>query len=178
MQISYFRNEGYSLIELIIAAVIAAIIAAMGISLFYFFSEMVFTVPEELSRDVIVNRILTTVIEGDDSAKGLRYAATIDTIEDNRIVFTNEDAQSVEFEISDNKLRRSIDGGSSEDIPYYIPEDMTISGESGTLFTYLDSEEAATATAADVSRIIIHINATILGETTALATSIRVKMFE
>ncbi len=178
MGYSHFKRQGYTLIELIIVLVIVVIIAVAGISLFYFFIDVFFTVPEEINRDVIVNNILSKMVEGDNTAKGLRYTDTIDTIEDNRLVFTNDDGQIVEFKVLDNKLKRSIDGGAAENIPYYILDNITISGQDGVLFTYLDTDEATTAVANDVRRIIIRINATISGVTSTFATSIRVKMFE
>ena len=173
----YFKRQGYTLIELIVVIVIVAAIAVLGVSLFYFFTDVFFIVPGEINVDIIVNNIFSTMIEGDDEAKGLRYAETIDTIEDNRVVFTNEDGQSVEFKILDSKLKRSIDDGDEENVPYYIPDDISITGEDGTLFTYLDSAEAETGTAGDVRRIVIRINAATSDITTTLASSIRVRMF-
>ncbi|HBO96905.1 MAG TPA: hypothetical protein DD648_02560, partial [Candidatus Omnitrophica bacterium] len=81
----------------------------------------------------------------------------------NEVSFNNQDNVLIRYRLVGNKLYRSVNGGADALIPYYIPATgVTVTGKSGSLFTYYDdatdgTAEVVTATAADVRRIEISL---------------------
>lgn len=180
MRYTYLKNRSFTLVELVMVILIAAILAVVGINIFHSLSETIFILTQESNLEMIANTILSAIIEGDSQAKGLRYAQSITAIEDNRLIFSNRDGQTIEFKIEGNKLQRSINAGTLEVVPYYIANNNKISiwGEGGVLFAYYDSNENSTAIPANVRRIVTRIRAQDdIGRFSRLATSIRVLLF-
>lgn len=114
-------------------------------------------IPNQLNTDKLASDALNIMIEGDDQAKGLRFAKVVSAIAANQVTFTNQDGTVIiyRWDTVANKLYRKIGAAAEALIPSYSSNTatLTLSGKSGTLFTYYDSAEAITATAANVRRI-------------------------
>lgn len=180
------KKRGHTFIELATVITIVGVIAASGTALFLFFAETAVTVPEEVDLDTILNDALSIIVDGDATAKtgakGLRYADSIQKIDTVAMLFTNEDSQQVTFSLNkSNKITREITGivNTLKVIPYYIPDNVSIAGEEGVIYTYFDADDNATTDASQVKRIVVRLNATSSsGATASSGTSVRVDMFD
>ena len=108
-------------------------------------------------RAMNANDALDIMIEGDGQAKGLRFARVISAIAVNQVTFVNQDSVTIiyRWDTGLNKLYRKIGAAAETVIPAYLSNlsGVTLSGKSGTLFTYYGANEAITATAVNVRRI-------------------------
>ena len=114
-------------------------------------------IPNQLNMDKLANDALDIMIEGDGQAKGLRFARVISAIAVNQVTFVNQDSVTIiyRWDTGLNKLYRKIGAAAETVIPAYLSNlsGVTLSGKSGTLFTYYGANEAITATAVNVRRI-------------------------
>lgn len=114
-------------------------------------------IPNQLNMDKLSADALNIMAEGDGQAKGLRFARVISAIAVNQVTFINQDGVTIiyRWDTGTDKLYRKIGAAAEALIPSYSSNmtGVTLSGKSGTLFTYYDSADAVTATAADVRRI-------------------------
>jgi prepilin-type N-terminal cleavage/methylation domain-containing protein len=147
---------GFTLIEVIMVISIISILAGSGAWLMANTVKNSIFIPNQLNMDKLSNDALNIMIEGDGQAKGLRFSRAISAITANRLDFINQDGLTIYYRLDTtaNKLYRSISGASEVALPYYSSAaTITLSGKSGTLFTYYDTNEAVTAVAANVRRI-------------------------
>ena len=185
------NDKGFTLIELIMVIVIIAIISVLSAYLMLYLVQNGIFIPNKLNMDMIASDALDIMVEGDSSAKGLRFSKSITDIQDNQISFNNQDDQSVVYRLDTGiqKLYRSIAGGSETLIPYYVETEINITGKDNKLFIYyndIDNEiNPGTGDPADVRRIRINLTArtgTGLYENwegqSELASSITVKRLE
>ncbi len=123
----------------------------------YFVQDSVY-IPQQLTSDMAGQEALDIMIEGDKQAKGLRFSKVISSISNNRIIFTNQDGQTITYILNSatNKLSRIINGTSAQ-IPYYAASGVNIAADGRVFFIYYDSNEAITRIAAKVRRIAIKL---------------------
>ena len=153
------QRNAFTLIELIMVIAIIGVLSVSGAWLMVYFVRNSAYIPNQLNTDMAASDALKIMIEGDSQAKGLRFSRLISAIpSNNQITFTNQDGQSISYRLDTgtNSLYRSISGGAEAQIPYYATG-VSITGKSGTLFTYYDVNEAVTAVAANVRRIAIDL---------------------
>jgi len=149
-------KRAFSLIEIIMVVAIIGILAVSGAWLMADTVKNSVFIPNQLNMDKLVKDALDIMTEGDSQAKGLRFSRAISAIAANRVDFIDGDGNTVYFRLDTgtSKLYRSINGAAEVALPRYSSiAGVTMTGKSGTLFTYYDSANAVTATAANVRRI-------------------------
>lgn len=151
----YKSKSGFTLIELIMVMAIITIISVPSAFIMVYVIQNSVFIPNQLNMDMIAQEGLDVMIEGDGGAKGLRFSRAITGIAAYQIDFVNHDNQTIRYRLDTgtNKLYRSISGGAEALIPYYQTSGISITGKSGVLFTYYDSTNTVTPTAANVRRI-------------------------
>lgn len=155
----YNKKEGFTLIELVMVIVIIAVFSTSGAFLMLYLMQNSVFIPNKLNMDMVGQEALDIMIEGDGSAKGLRFSRAITTIAPYQVVFINQDSQSISYRLDSgtSKLYRSISGAPETLIPYYVTTGITITGKSGAMFTYYDAANLLTSNPANVRRIRISL---------------------
>lgn len=148
------KNLAFTIIELITTIVVISTIAVVTSGIIIFFMRNTIFLPNQMNVQQIADAAMDIMIEGDD-AKGLRFANRITALSANSVQFKNADNQNIRLEWLDGVIKRSIDGGAEEPIPYYATGNITVSGEDNILFRFFDKDENATDTPALVRRIEI-----------------------
>jgi len=149
-------KRSFTFIELIMAIAIIGILAGAGAWIVAYTVKNSVFIPNQLNMDKLVNDALDIMIEGDNQARGLRFSRVISAIAANRVDFVDGDGKTVYFRLDTgtSKLYRSINGAAEVALPYYSDiTGITMNGKSGTFFTYYNSADLVTATAANVRRI-------------------------
>jgi len=149
-------KQAFTFIEIIMVMAIVGILAGSGAWLMANTVKNSIFIPNQLNMDKLASDALNIMIEGDNQAKGLRFSRIISAIAANRVDFIDSDGKIVYFRLDTgtSKLYRSINGAGEVALPYYSGiAGIALNGKSGTLFTYYDSADAVTATAANVRRI-------------------------
>lgn len=150
--------RGFTLIEALVVILIVSILSGAGAWLMAYVVKNAVVIPNQLNMDKLACDALRIMIEGDSSAKGLRFSRAITSAQSNRVDFINQDGVSVYYRLNTgtNKLYRSINGGLENVLPFYAgASGISLSSPSGALFTYYDANEATTAIAANVRRLKI-----------------------
>lgn len=153
-------KKGFTLIELIMVISIMGVLAASGTCfLLYLVQNFVF-IPNQMNTDMASSDALKIMIEGDGTAKGLRFLRAVSSVADNQTSFINQDGQTVRYRLdSQGRIQRSLNGGAESAVPYYASSGMVFSGKNNRLFTYYDASEVITAAPSSVRRIEIALAA-------------------
>jgi len=154
-------KKAFTLIELIMVIAIIGILSLTGAWILTYFVQNSVYIPNQLNTDMAANEALKIMVEGDSTAKGLRFSKGVSTIaSNNQFTFTNQDGQTIVYTLNTgtNILYRSINGGANAQIPYY--PGVSIAGQSGSLFTFYDVNGNVTSTPANVRWIAINLIAT------------------
>ena len=155
------KSKGFTLIELITVISIISIISVSGAYLMVYFVQNSVVIPNKLNMDMIISEALDIMIEGNSLAKGLRFSKSIIEMEDNRVVFDNQEGERIVYRLDTigKKLYRSINGSSETFIPYYVKSGINIIARNGSLFTYRNQGDNEIDTGggnpADIRRIEI-----------------------
>lgn len=154
----YNKRRGFTFIEAITVIIIIGILAsAAAVLLFDFIKNSVF-LPNKLNMEMLAKDALDIIVEGDSSAKGLRFSKSITNAQSNRVDFVNQDGLTIYYRWDSgvNKLYRSISAGPEQSLPYYAAASgIVITGKSGVMFNYYDANEVATSNPINVRRVNI-----------------------
>jgi hypothetical protein len=143
--------------ELVMIILITSLLAVAGLHIMQFTVRNTFYLPNQVQADLVAAEALEILVEGDSTAKGLRFCKAVTTASANQVVVTNQDDETITYNLSGGSLYRTVDPGAPVMVPYFKAGDMTLAGVGGSLFTYYDSAEAVTAVPANVRRIIINL---------------------
>lgn len=151
----YNMQRGFTLIELVMVIAIIGVLSVTGVFLMLYLVQNSVFIPNKLNMDMLASDALDIMIEGDASAKGLRFSMSITVVEDNQVTFKNQDSQIIRYrlDINTSRLYRSISGGPEALLPYYLTSGISIAGKNNVLFTYYDATDTPTTNPADVRRI-------------------------
>ena len=140
--------------------VIVGILSVPAAYLMVHFVQSTVYLPNQLNTDMVLERIEDVIIDGDATARGLRFSQAMSAVAANDLTFINQDGDTVRYRLDTGtgKLYRSINSGTEFLVPYYLPSGVTVSGLSSALFRYYDSTETVTATAADVRWITVGLS--------------------
>lgn len=150
------KIKGFTLIEAVMLILIIGVLAGAGAGIMAYTVKNSVFIPSQLNMDKLAHDALNIMIDGDSQAKGLRFSRGITAITANRVDFVNQDLQSIYYrwDTGTNKLYRSINAAAEASLPYYSNvAGISLSGKSGSLFTYYDLADDLTATADNVRRI-------------------------
>jgi len=150
------RSRAFSLIEFIVVMAIIITLSTSGAFILLYVVQSSTFIPNQMNMDMMAADAMNIMIEGDVQAKGLRFSRSINTIQPYQVIFQNQDGQTISYRMdtATDKLYRSIDGGAEALMPYYIPlSGVSLTGQSGKLFSYYDSNELITGIPANVGRI-------------------------
>ena len=153
------KNLAFTIIELIMAIVIIATIAGSTSAILLFFMRNTIFLPSQMNAQQAADVAMDMIIEGDNRAKGLRFATGITSIRRSRdlVSFTNSGGRNILYRIRRGRLYRRIDGGRWEIIPYYATGDLRVTRQPGGLFEFFDEDESTTSNPDDVRRIRINL---------------------
>jgi len=150
------NKKAFTLIELVMVIAIIGIISLVGASIMTYFIQNAVFAPNQMNADMAVSDAMNMLINGDDTARGLRFSKAISAISGTSdITFINQDSNTVRYYLSSGSLYRTINAGTATLFPYYAQTGITMSGKGGALFTYYDANEAVTSTAANIRRVVI-----------------------
>ena len=149
------KYKGFTLLELVIVSVILPILSVTGAYLMTNWVQDSVFIPNQLNMDMAASEALDIMIEGDNTAKGLRFSRAITNVQDYQVTFINQDGQTVRYRMDPvlQRLYRSINGGAEASFPYYVLTGISLSGKANKLFSYFDVNSLVTATPANVRRI-------------------------
>lgn len=154
------RSRAFTLIELVMVIFMTGILSMAGYHIFTFAMRHTFFIPNQSQADLAAAGALETMIEGDSpTIFGLRFCKTVTAIAANQVDVTDQDGVALRFRLDTGtgRLYRKIGAAAETVIPYFMPSEIQFSGAGGSLFTYLDTNEAATADPASVRRIVINL---------------------
>jgi len=159
------KDPGFTLTELIMIIVIIAIIALTTSAIIIFFMRNTIFLPSQMNVQQAADAAMDIMIEGDDKAKGLRFAREILALGNNMVQFRDTDGQQeIRYRRRNDRLQRRIrevggSWGSWEIIPYYATGNLRVTRQPGGIFEFFDENEGSTSDPADVRRIKINLRA-------------------
>ena len=159
----YNHKSGFTLIEAVMVMAIVGVLSVPGAYLMSYFVNNGIYIPNKLNMDMLASDALDIMIEGDSQAKGLRFSKSIISIQDNRVIFTNQDNQAIRYRLTGATevtldpylIYRSINGGPDTILPYYATRGVRITGKDNKLFTYYDAGDNVTSDPNSVRRVVI-----------------------
>jgi hypothetical protein len=117
--------------------------------------------------DFLAQDVLSKIVDGDQSAKGLRFSRNLTAVNPNNLTYTDQDGRSVVILLNTgtNRISRSINGSADNNFAYYAAtgESQIAVGRNGALFLYYDANNSTTATAANVRKIEVNFIARTTG---------------
>lgn len=171
-------KKSFTLVELVIVIILLSVLAGAGLGALLHFSGIFLVSPEE-NLSLILHNATKKLVEGDypGCRLGLRYAAELDTIEEERLVFTNQDSKRVELKIEEGSLKRSLEQGPFEIISAGSGQGIVISGKEGIFFRYLDREGGFTENPEQVKIVNINFKIQKHQKKITTATAVAIKPF-
>jgi prepilin-type N-terminal cleavage/methylation domain-containing protein len=151
---------GFTLIELVMVVMILAVMSMAGYHLMRFTIQNTFYLPNQLRTSLALADAIETMVEGDSAAvRGLRFSKSVTAAAANQIDVIDQDDVALRFRLDTGtgRLYRKIGAAAEEVIPYFMPSGVSFAGSGGSVFTYLDANEAVTADPASVRRVGIDL---------------------
>lgn len=132
------QDRGFTLIEFVMIIVIASILATAFVSLMIPQVNLFFFLPQRIRIQSTAADVLDILLDGDNNARGLRYASptttsnAITAANANSLTYTYRGTDLVNHTIvltynsANHTVTRQIDGGSVQTIPYYATASSSI----------------------------------------------------
>ncbi|NQT94992.1 MAG: prepilin-type N-terminal cleavage/methylation domain-containing protein [Candidatus Omnitrophica bacterium] len=137
------NKKAFSIIELIMTILILAVIASASAAFFIPTINLLFYSPSQLMVDQFSEEIIDILIEGDSKAKGLRFAKSITSADEDEITFVNADNDTIiyRWDVTEEKIYRNINAAGEELIPYSYYGGISIKGQASDaeIFKYYNS---------------------------------------
>jgi len=142
-------KRAVTLIELVITIVILALIGSASVAFFIPMMHLFFYSPSQLMVDNVAQDVAGIIIEGDDSAKGLRFSKSITSADEDEITFTNTDNDTIAYrwDATEKKVFRNINNTGESTIPYSYYKNVIVKGSASDseIFQYYDSSASKIA---------------------------------
>ncbi len=136
-------DRAATFIELIVTMLVITVIATASIAFFTPLLNLFFYSPSQLMVDETAQELLSIIIEGDNRAKGLRFAQSVTEADEDEIRFVTWDDDTVDYrwDSSAERLYRDINSQGEELIPDSYYGDITVVGQDSDeeIFQYYDS---------------------------------------
>jgi len=154
------NKKGFSLVEMAMVITILAIVFAVSSSMVIFVVQDLIYSSNVLNMDMLANAALDEISYGDNLAGGLAFSQQITASAVNSVTFTDQSGRTVIITLNTgtNKITRTINAVADNNFLYYGARSGInfVVGKNGQMFTYYDSTDTTTATAANVRRVEIN----------------------
>jgi prepilin-type N-terminal cleavage/methylation domain-containing protein len=144
------NKKGFTLVEIIITSLIIAILAAVTGGIIVVLMQLFMYLPRDMSARMVAHDISDQIVDGQTGSRGLRYAFSITTAQDNLLTYTVgypslTDQYNVTFtyDTTADKIYMKIGSGSNATVPYYALSGINVTCPSSKFFTYYKKDGTA-----------------------------------
>ena len=142
-----FNNKGFTLIELVVTIAIIGILATVTAGIIVTLMQLFLYMPRDINTRMIAGDISQQVLEGYPGSRGIGYATSISTAQNNVFTYvvgypTSSDQYTVTFTYDTNadKIYMRISAGSNVTVPYNASSNISVTCPSNIFFKYYKND--------------------------------------